>query len=136
MKNESIYESNAPFFINGVPIDSYPFMASLRLKPTEPRRPTDSNNGFICSAVFLTREHLITAASCVVRQGTFWSFSQLDVVAGTRLRGAGAAEMILPIRDILVNPSYSTRFMFNNVAIIFVRFIHICHTTLMNLQRI
>ncbi|CAO1366848.1 unnamed protein product [Diamesa tonsa] len=121
LKNESIYESNAPFFINGVPIDNFPYMASLRLKPTEPRRPSDSYNGFICSAVFLTREHLLTAASCVVRAGTFWSFSQLDVVAGTRLRGVEVAEMTLPIRDILVDPSYSTTFMFNNIAIIFLQ---------------
>lgn len=134
MKIESIYELNAPFFINGVPIESFPYMASLRLKPNEPRRPSDSNNGFICSAVFLTREHLLTAASCVVRTGTFWSFSQLHVVAGTRLRGVEEAEINLPIRDILVNPSYSTRYMFNNVAIIYVKFIKILLITLINLM--
>lgn len=97
-------------------------MASLRLKPKEPRRPTDSNDGFICSAVFLTREHLLTAASCIVRTGTFWSFNQLNIVAGTRIRDIGEAEITLPIRDILVNPSYSSHFMSNNIAIIYVKF--------------
>lgn len=122
LKNESISESNVPFFINGVPIDDFPYMASLRLKPTETRRPSDSSNGFICSAVFLTREHLITSASCVLRTGTFWSFNQLQIVAGTRLRSVGDAEITLPIKDIIVNPSYSTRFMINNIAIIYVKF--------------
>lgn len=136
LKNESIYESNAPFFINGVPIDSFPYMASLRLKPNEPRRPSDSNNGFICSAVFLTREHLLTAASCVVRRGTFWSFSQLHVEAGTRVRGVEESEITLPIKDILVNPSYSTRYMFNNVAIMYVKFIIILLITLIIFKNI
>ena len=109
------------FIANGTGIGSMPtYMASIRLRPEQPRERF--NNGYICSAIFITREHLITAASCISKQGTFWAFSQLSVTAGTSFRTGTETTVTRGIRNILLHPDYSFNGLQNNIAIVLVSF--------------
>lgn len=96
------------------------YMASIRLRPEQPRERF--NFGFICSAIFITKEHLITAASCISQHLTFWAFNQLSVTAGTSFRTETEVTLTRGIRNVILHPTYSFNELQNNIAIVFVSF--------------
>ena len=124
------YESNAQqidlengsidaFISNSTGFGPMPtYIASIRLRPEQPRELF--NQGYLCTAIFITNEHLITAASCVSQRGTFWDFSQLSVTAGTSFRTETETTLTRGIRNILLHPGYSFSRLENNIAIVFV----------------
>lgn len=96
------------------------YMASIRLRPEQPRERF--NSGFLCSAIFITREHLITVASCISQRLTFWAFNQLSVTAGTTFRTETEITLTRGIRNVILHPTYSFSELQNNIAIVFVSF--------------
>lgn len=96
------------------------YLASIRLRPEQPRE--QFNHGYICSAIFITNEHLITVASCISQRGTFWDFNQLSITAATSFRTESETTLTRGIRNILLHPGYSFSGLQNNIAIIFVSF--------------
>ncbi|CAO1360598.1 unnamed protein product [Diamesa hyperborea] len=107
------------FIANGTGFGPMPtYIASIRLRPEQPRERF--NNGYICTAIFITREHLITVASCISQRGTFWDMSQLSVTAGTSFRTATETTITRGIRNILLHPGYSFSGLQNNIAIVFL----------------
>lgn len=67
---------------NGTVSEHVTFMASLRLKALD----LPYGKGHICGAVFITRQHLLTAAVCIVRIDKDYAPNELEVVAGVRSR--------------------------------------------------
>ncbi|CAO1306208.1 unnamed protein product [Diamesa serratosioi] len=107
------------FIANGTEIRGMPnYIASIRLRPEQPRERF--NNGYICTAIFITREHLITAASCISQQGTFWAFNQLSITAGTSFRSEFETTLTRGIRYVILHPLYSFSGQQNNIAIVFL----------------
>lgn len=122
LKNDGENELADAFIANGTGLGHMPsYIASIRLRPEQPRERF--NNGYICSAIFITREHLITAASCISQRGTFWAFSQLSVTAGTIFRSETETTLTRGIRNAVLHPSYSFNGLQNNIAIVFVSLI-------------
>lgn len=114
-----------PALGNGTVSEHAEFMASLRLKAID----FPYGNGHICGAVFITRQHLLTAAVCVVKIDRNIRADELEVVAGTRLRYDDTNAHRLAVAQVVVPLEYE-RFpvmgMDGNVAILTVIINFIC----------
>jgi secreted trypsin-like serine protease len=105
---------------NGTVSEHVPFMASLRRKDLE----SPYGNGHLCGAVFITRQHLLTAAVCVVRIDKDYRADELIVVAGVRNRydESGAHKFnVASVNPRLEYLRFPVMGMDGNLAIIEVR---------------
>jgi secreted trypsin-like serine protease len=109
----------SPALGNGTFSEHVSFMASLRLKAID----SPYGSGHICGAVFITRQHLLTAAVCVVKIDRDIRADELEVVAGTRLRYDDNNAHRLAVAQVIVPLEYQ-RFpvmgMDGNLAILTV----------------
>lgn len=78
------------------------FMASLRLKALD----SPYGKGHVCGAVFITRQHLLTAAVCVIRITRDYTADELEIVAGVRNRYDISGAHKFDISRIHYRPEY------------------------------
>jgi len=90
-----------------------PYMASLRLVASEVNKTL--GYGHFCGAVFVSRRHLVTLASCLDKQP-----SEIQIVAGTRYRYEEVSKVNLTAERFVIHSGYTAKNLPNNVAIIVV----------------
>lgn len=120
-EDEQEIQSTAGKFGGGTVVSEHvTFMASLRLKAFD----SPYGNGHVCGAVFVTRQHLLTSAVCVVKVNRDYTADELEIVAGVRNRYDMSGAHKFDVSRIYYRPEYQ-RFpvlgMDGNVAILMVR---------------
>lgn len=106
-----------PFIGNGSISDQQPFMVSIRRSALE----VTSNhfgNGHICGGVVISRNHVLTAASCLETRGTRVPHADIIVIAGSRYRYDAAGVERREVANISWHPGYTVDPFHNNLAII------------------
>lgn len=109
----------SPMMGNGTVSELTSYMASLRLLSEDMNK--QFGYGHFCGGVFISRQHVLTLASCLQRSRIVYSF-ELQIVGGTRYRYDNTDANILFASQIVIHPGYSTTEIPNNLAIIFVSF--------------
>lgn len=109
----------SPAQANGTVSEHVPYMASIRLKSEELNK--NFGYGHFCGGVFVTRQHVLTLATCLSRTRLIDPF-ELEIVAGTRYRYDDSQAYVYYVTKYVLHPDFTNKNIPDNVAIIFVSF--------------
>lgn len=113
------FQEIVPFIGNGTPSLQMQFMVSIR-RASQETADLQFGQGHICGGVILSRNHILTAASCIqIRERI--PDEDILIIAGTRYRYDAAGAERHTVRNITVHPHYTFNPLNNNLAIILVR---------------
>lgn len=114
---EADMQDIVPFVGNGSVSPQMPFMVSVR-RTTHELTDRQFGNGHICGGVVISRNHILTAASCIQIRENRIPTSEIFVIAGTRYRYVNDKNVRSAARNISIHPNYSFDPLMNNLAII------------------
>lgn len=106
-----------PAMANGTVSEHIPYMASIRLRSQE--ASGKFGFGHFCGGVFVSRQHVLTLASCLSRSEVIDSI-ELEIVAGTRYRYDALNAQTYLISKFVLHPDFAVKGIPNNLAILFV----------------
>lgn len=112
-----------PFIGNGSISEQQPFMVSIR-RSSQEVTSNHFGNGHICGGVVISRNHILTAASCLETRVTRVPHPDIIVIAGSRYRYDNAGVERRELANVSWHPGYSVDPFQNNLAIIEVSFKH------------
>lgn len=110
---------------NGTVSEHTPYMASIRLLSQEVSEKF--GYGHFCGGVYLSRQHILTLASCLSRSSVITPF-EIQIISGTRYRYDETYAKSYLISRYTLHPDYDVTDLRNNVAIIFVSFLAFLET--------
>lgn len=109
-----------PHQTNGTVGEHIPFMVSIRIGSQEIIE--GFGYGHICGGVFLSRQHILTVATCVKRSENALDTNQLEIISGTRYRYDDTSARKYSVNRVFVHPDFNINSIPNNVAVIYVSF--------------
>ena len=104
-------------YSNGTVSEHTPFMVSIRLLSQELNEKF--GYGHFCNGVFISRQHILTLASCLKRTSVITP-AEIQIIAGTRYRYDDTYARSYPISSYTLHPDYTVSDLRNNVAILTV----------------
>lgn len=104
-------------FSNGTVSEHTPFMASIRLQSQEISEKF--GYGHFCGGVFISKQHILTLASCLSRSSVITA-AEIQIVGGTRYRYDDTYAQLYLISRYILHPDYDVSDLRNNLAILFV----------------
>lgn len=107
----------SPFIGNGSISEHQPFMVSIR-RSSQEVTSNHFGNGHICGGVVISRNHILTAASCLETRGTRVPHADIVIIAGSRYRYDAAGVERREVANVSWHPALSADPFQNNLAII------------------